>query len=420
MRLTYAGFVAVIVVWSVSGYPLVAGLAAMLGIDNRMTSIVMRATVLALAVLVLLRPSPKSARRPWLPMLLFFLFWAMYVVRMALDTILGTGELGRPALDYWTFGVGTSFLPASALLLARSLPEPRQLVRWTLWTSFAALLLGVVLGQTSVIGPNEIGYDTGRIGLESLNPISLGHVGATVFLITYWKLRSSRSLLVAKVASLAAASLGLAGIGLSGSRGPLIALLVSVLFIEASKGGRAIIWKAAIMLVPLLTLSVDLMALDKFFGITIFARFQSAIELSDMSALGRTEQIASAWRLFLDHPVLGATLEDPAFRIYPHNIVVEALMATGIIGTAFLIGFLLSVLSRAFKLAKTKNDYTEFAALFVQYLVAAQFSAGLYLTNTMWAMATLVAAVSIQHATIAKLTNQELPQSKPLGPAASQ
>lgn len=410
MRLTYSGFATAIVVLSVSGYPLTAGTTEALGIDNRVTSILMRATVLALTALVLLRTAPTSALRPSWPTLMFFLFWSMYLVRMAFDTILGTAELGRPALDYWIFGVGTCFLPASALLLTRNLPKPRIVVRWTLWTSVAALFLGLSFGQTTMISSHGDSFETGRLGLESLNPIFLGHVGATVFLIAYWKLRGDRFSLVETLVYLAIAGFGLVGIGLSGSRGPLAAALASVLFIEASKGGRAVIWKATILLVPLLTLSVDLTAIDTLFGINIFDRLQAAILLSDQSALGRTEHFASAWQLFLDYPVLGATLEDPAFRIYPHNIVVEALMATGFIGTAFLLGCLLSVLSRALKLAKKNSEYAAFSALFVQYFVAGQFSSSLYLVNTMWAMAALVAAISIydtKTAREAKLQAQE-------------
>ncbi|ALI53967.1 O-antigen ligase family protein [Celeribacter marinus] len=413
MRLTYAGFTTAILVLSVSGYPLTAGITTVLGLDNRMASVLMRAVVLLLTVLVLLRPGSTSALRPSWPILLFFLFWTIYLVRMAYDTILGTGELGRPALDYWLFGVGTSFLPASALLLTRSLPKPRGLVRWTLWTSVAALLLGLVFGQASMISSNGASFDTGRLSLESLNPISLGHVGATVFLIAYWKLRHDRVSLVTTLAYLATAGFGLVGIGMSGSRGPFIAALASVLFIEASKGGRAIIWKATILLVPLLSLSVDLTALDKFFGINLFDRLDAAIQLTDPSALGRNAQYASAWRMFLDHPVLGATLEDPAFRIYPHNIVLEALMATGFIGTAFLLGFLLSVLFRAFTLATKNSEYAAFSALYVQHFVAGQFSSSLYLVNTMWAIAALLAAISIYSTTTAREARLEAHAYRP-------
>ncbi len=132
--------------------------------------------------------------------------------------------------------------------------------------------------------------------------------------LVYWRVRMLGKDLGSRLFSLAIGLLGLYGLLVTGSRGAL--------------------------------------------GANLFSRLDTSIEGSDASVTGQVALVSSAWDMFLDAPLFGAVLEDPAFGIYPQNIIVEAFMTTGIFG----------------------------GSLFVQYCMAAQFSGAIYTASTAWAL----------------------------------
>lgn len=385
----------VVTVSSIVGYPFVASIASITDLDNRFLSIMMRLIILIASLLILMRCSKKDLLRPSKVLFIFLAFWILYLTRLTHDTLLVNLELGRSALEYWAFAVGTCFIPALAILLARNLPEPHALLQLTLMLSMIVVIVGMAFGDTAVIGTKGNVFDSGRIQLETLNPIIFGHIGATLFLIAYWKFRSQRPSILKLLVNLAIALLGVVAIGFSGSRGPLIALIAAVLFFELSKGGRGIFVKVFLLSVTLLALSIDLIALETKLGINIFSRLQGAILLTDASAVGRTEQVLSGWRIFLENPMLGGALEDPNFKIYPHNVIVESFMATGIIGGILFLIFMFLVVWRGFLITRNDSAFGVFPLLFVQYFCAAQFSGSLYSWGGMWVLATLIFSLPI-------------------------
>ncbi|MEE4213010.1 MAG: O-antigen ligase family protein [Parvularcula sp.] len=353
----------------------------------------MRAIIAVLCVVLVAWTMTYYRSRGSITFHLFLLFFAIYSIRIAYDTAFDPFPLGQPDYYYWAFAIGVSFLPALTLsLLATHLDIAKVALPIVLMGS-VVMALAIWFGDTIVRNASGQTYDTGRLALESINPISLGHVGATVFLLIYWRVRRGSIGLVAFLFWLAAALLGFYGVLASGSRGPVIAMICGLLFIELIYGGRTLIILSIISAPILAILTIDISRLEASLGTNIFSRFETAISGTDASSLARVEQLSSAWSLFLNNFAFGSSLEDPVYRIYPHNIIVEAFMALGIFGGMLLIALLFSTCLRAFRLARSDAAQSAYGALFIQYMVAAQLSGGLYGSSAMWVLLGCIAGL---------------------------
>jgi O-antigen ligase len=104
---------------------------------------------------------------------------------------------------------------------------------------------------------------------------------------------------------------------------------------------------------------------------------------ADASTEVHVEGARGAWEEFLDHPAFGSGLDESRTGEYPHNVVIESFMATGVLGGAAFSIILLCSSVAAAKLMTT-NATRWISLLYVQYLVSALVSGALYLSGTMW------------------------------------
>ena len=410
VRLRFSTLAGALLLWSIIGFPFVASTLNMLGLPSTGIVIVARTIVLAMSVVMIgaglaLRWSTYNAA-----FVLFLAFFAAYMMRITYDTVNPSHLLGRPAYMYWTFGVGVCFVPALALALFARHLDVIRVYRPLILMIVVVLLLAIWGGSTRMVGSQGDEFDTGRLALGSLNPISLGHVGGSLVILVYWRVRMLGEGFARMCLSLGLGLLGLYVLFAAGSRGPLVALILAVMFFEVVKGGRAAIFLTVAAAPFLAGLTFDLAWIEPVLGTSMFSRLDTALDGTDASSAGRLAQISSAWEMFLNSPLWGAALEDPTFAIYPHNIIVEAFMATGIFGGTMLIALLGMTIWLAFRLARSNPFLSVYGALFVQYAVAAQFSGAIYTSSTTWAM--LACIVGLQSTLRAKMPSERDSTSK--------
>ncbi|MEO0700111.1 MAG: hypothetical protein AAFY81_10435, partial [Pseudomonadota bacterium] len=241
-QLRFSIVAGVVLLWSLVGFPFVASAVNAVGLPSTGIVIAVRGVVAAvcLALIVVglvLRRSPAS-----LTYALLLAFFAAYAARIGYDTAFSPQLLSRPAYMYWAFAIGVCLVPALALSLFAPYLDVARLARPLLILSGFVLLLALVAGDTMLEGSAGGSFDTGRLGLTSLNPISLGHVATTVIIIVYWRIRMLRVVGSSLLASLTLGVLGVYVLLATGSRGPLVALIIAILFFEAVKGGRTVVF----------------------------------------------------------------------------------------------------------------------------------------------------------------------------------
>jgi O-antigen ligase len=153
---------------------------------------------------------------------------------------------------------------------------------------------------------------------------------------------------------------------LSASRGGIISLgaelgFLALVLLLRGMGGRHLYVGGLVLLVAFLTVS--------WLGINqILTRF-STLETLEVTQSKRASMRHGAWRIFLDHPVLGTglgtlqqvyppyeTLYDGKIVNHAHNDYLELLAETGIVGGLACAWFLGTVFARALKFLVTEGN----------------------------------------------------------------
>lgn len=173
---------------------------------------------------------------------------------------------------------------------------------------------------------------------------------------------------------------------LAGSRGPLVALLVCLLFFQVNNAG---LFKGLLMLsllaVPLIVFSEQIIQLLSGFGGSFIQRIMSTINTGHTS--GRDVIYADALNEFLNAPWIGNAflVQTGLFTgFYPHNMFVEAFMATGIVGGFFFVQWVYQSLRIAYQLITVGHPAAWTGILLLQYLIYGMFSNAIFLNTAFW------------------------------------
>jgi O-antigen ligase len=97
----------------------------------------------------------------------------------------------------------------------------------------------------------------------------------------------------------------------------------------------------------------------------------------------RDLSIVAAWQDFLRNPIIGSSFVGTLDGYYPHNIVVEALMATGIVGGVWFVAYLLIVLFKCFGLLYKKISFP-FAIIMLVMVASSLLSGALFMGVDIW------------------------------------
>lgn len=164
---------------------------------------------------------------------------------------------------------------------------------------------------------------------------------------------------------------------LGASRGSLLAIILPFFFLTISisnKNKRITIIVAMIITSSLIVYSAD------YFSSSVIERFLSIkndMEMGKSSAI-RLLFWKSSVLQFLENPIFGNSLECTFAKFYPHNIYLEVLLSTGLVGGIpfFILQF--NAFRIIIKIIKYTPKYSWLAALFLQSFSQNMFSGSIY------------------------------------------
>lgn len=431
MKIHLSAIFYIVVIVGTIGFPVLATTTAVAGIDNTIPSIVIRSVGLVAAmILVVNLPLETSIRFTMLPMLLT-MFWAVYFARLFHDTYFFCDALEFNSSRYWIFALGASFIPMMSLVTYRGKVNLDSLLKCLFLVCFIFLPIAFALSSTIRISGAGVAFSTGRSELPSLNPISFGHFSGVLLIISYWALRMRGLSGISLLFLLIGFVIGIYGLLASGSRGPLVAVLVTLIIFESTRKSAVPLLLGAMLLVMLLATIIGLIVvvigdeflllfpnIDAALGINLLSRFATLFQLSDASSSARVQLFFISFDQFLDHPFIGDFIEvrGPTDYPYPHNIVLEALIATGLLGTIPLIIALVLAFKASLFVIRNTPSYGWVSLLFLQQLVAVQFSGNIYGSSTFWvALGLLVVATHsypIQENSHSDIATGDTPQTQ--------
>lgn len=377
-----------VVLLTIAGYPIVAGLSQLLGVENRPLSIAMRVVVLGIATLLIVRfffsPICKKTISFWCA---WWFFWCLYLFRLTLDSLMYSDSLNLPPSEYAIFSVGTCFIPALAVTLGNVYDGVNRSLKNLLWLLIIGLILNLYLIFFSNLSNTDIVLQELRVETETLNPITIGHLGVSTLLLVLWQANDCRRMSFFKIGLLCVFGMvAIVAIVASGSRGPIVAFIISTVVYSLMLPRHFFSRKTIFAIVCLILFGIynSEKLLSTFF---ISRIFDHLFEDNARMAL-----LNSAFEIIKNNLFLGGGI-DP-LETYPHNLIVESFIVYGL-WTGFLFCYLVFFsLNRVRIFAINNSKQFWVAILFIQYFVAAMFSGAIYLSSIFWVLMALTVSSS--------------------------
>ena len=376
------------------GFFLVLALPVLLYAPNRPFTVPFRALSLWIFILFIWRCFARPRSMYAGPLLYCYLVWAViYAWRLFVYSQEATYTL-RGQYDYLMMGLGMCLIPGLAFfhtwdrnnlkVAHRTLATVGSLAGWMYCWIYRDGIATVGTGRMR--GGEFIG------DFVAINPLQVGYLGSALLILCYGTLKAKMNAWYKALSLVLMLVPGVLLIVFSNSRGPLVTLIIcSIIYLCASvkRGqllqlllsfiaillvGSGVIWYAVATQSILLERFVD-----TYYGFSEGGVHMSRLELIDLAI----QQANTA-------PLFGEFVEIREVTHYPHNIFVEAYLATGLVGCVFFIPLICGTLFIAFKLMRARTEYAWISLLFFHYFIYVMFSTAIYSNSYFWCSLGLV------------------------------
>ena len=254
-------------------------------------------------------------------------------------------------------------------------------------------------------------------GTEVLNPVSLGQLGVSVFVVTGYTLARGapvhRRRFVRIMLGAARAVVMLLAFGVviaSFSRGPILLMLIAGIALSfmpvglKARSSTSGVVRLAV-LVSLLALSAVVAAeLDRAKIISVSARFDP--RLNDSSTRERLQFFDGAVSQFETSPLLGDRYIERESMSYPHNAVLESMMSLGVVGLILALLINAAGMLIAARLVVSRSEAVWVGMLFVQYFFAQLVAGSVLMNSAFWAF--LLGCIAVFHSVVHTVTRHQL------------
>lgn len=370
-----------------SGYYAVLALLMAIGLGNnsRLITFPLRlvTTFLMLyAIGKMLKTKNRFEERKLFYYILFLIFWILYFLKILFHQN-SIAPLMRSWYEYMFYAINFCILPFFTFSLLDFYKYRRTIIKALLSSGLVMALISIFLYKEAIfmqVGRlNMLEYETGE---ATISPISLSYVGSITFALCIYELfyNNCKSLsykLYIYIVLLLSSVLFLVG----ASRSSVIALFLSllVLFLYSSVKNKIKIFTYAIISIPVFIFLLE------YTGSSIFERSSSTANNGDSG--GRFELWNAALDNFYLNPIFGNYIElvnAPGYsnigvgNMYPHNMFVEVLMSTGVVGFFIFVICFLEGLRQGLRFVQKDRYFVWVFALLIQGLSLQFFSGSIY------------------------------------------
>lgn len=373
----------------VVGYVFASGLAIPLGVqDSRMFAVPYRFLVAALSIFFIVK-NFSLKKMLSLPVVVTVVFWAFYFLKSyySYQNDVYDAEFLRQENEIYVRIVLIALLPAiSLMMLDYEKVNLAETVKWIFWVLLIFLLINTVYGLFHI--------RRGKLThIFSVYYISYGHFGTSLSLISFYLLNFHTNTQRKKLLYLFSFLFGLFIIIEGFARSPFLALVIGLIFLLVLKRSiKSLIWLAlavaALLTVIYFTVSTGVNKL------LFFERTYKWIFLGDNSL--RTPLFRRGLSIFAEHPIFGGRVLYEN-GMYPHNIFIELLMATGMVGCAlYFLRFVPVFQTGNYFFRSTQGNFqVVLFTLFLQYFILVLTSYPVYSTPEFLHLSAIIIGLSI-------------------------
>ncbi len=313
---------------------------------------------------------------------LIMVFMIMYSFRFFND-VYGNTVFSGNYQSYFFYLYLISWIPSLSFLMI-DLKRPQE---YLLTAQFTLLGLAILMTtRLSALRESQLGAAQGRISSEALNPISLGVFSGSLIIIAVYILlekKSSENWLLTRAIPFVSIALGLYFLIAAASRGPIISTAVCLLLLLVSSGKKLLYVGIPTVLAGSYVIVDFILPSLQGKGGSNLDRLTSA---GGQSTDARGDLIGKSFELFSKNwhnTIFGYGVEIPK-EGYPHNLIVESFLSTGVIGGCIFSLICLVAMIRAIDLVMSHDSWSWVAVLYVQSFLMGLSSGSLYGSAPFW------------------------------------
>lgn len=396
-----------VVLFLAFGYPIQAGLPILLNQDPGLWNMIFRAAyALILVVLLLIRLTSKKQKVNYSSIGLYALivFWFIYLIRLVFDLGFMNDRFAHRS-EFWVFSMalGNGFLPIVTITAFLKDLDLKKFLQFSYYIIIASnvLIIAIVLVQNSSGLTLDL-FNT-RVSVTGededmlvINTILIGTFGNLLASYSLFGLLNTDKKRGQKQVFLITFVLGVFVMIMAASRGPILYFLLVTLINTAYyiyRQGRKDFYKPMLK-IGIFSFSLILVVNSFSFNteeFSMFRRVENFIEARQNSEKEeRDYEWASAWTQFQDAPVFGDRFLNNYDNYYPHNLILEVLMATGVAGAFPFFFFLILFVRNVVSAFKYKLDHQAHTNVLILCIVFSTFtSGGLFTISYFWALVPL-------------------------------
>lgn len=386
------------IILSICGWPIFGSLVGISGSDaSQVPALAFRILVVAIGVIAFARHKTHDINAGIL-LVISLTFWVVYISKLIAEIYILEEPSPQTFETYIGYALTFSALPALCAFIDISDQTLNQVRKYITILSILGLSLSLLdIYAAFARGAPYFYAAMLRLGSEKMNPIALGHLCTTLVILLVCTIGASDRKLHAAAISVPIIAAAVISLFLTASKGPIVALAACLLVylirtIGFVRFGLGLLIFSALVGTALIAGSANLDASQSLLA-PLFNRFSGLASGSDdQSTAGRLIAYTGALNQFFDHPVMGDVPFERATYNYPHNIFLEVLMSTGVIGFGlFAIQFVYGAKATLGCIRGTGTVWL--GLLTLQYFIGALFSGAIYTNSLTWYLGALAIAV---------------------------
>ena len=348
---------------------------------SRNVTLPYRAFALGISIMVILLNFKKPSPHYPLALKVFLFFWAALIIRIFYDVFINSDTHLKDTSQLWLYIFGICLPSVFSIIKSYKFIDLEKTFWWISIIITFALTKNLFTNQGFQVSADRLeGRQMGNLALDS---ISFGHLGTTGILLILFALIKKKLSFSLKFFLILSLFLSLFSMLRAGSRGPIISLMIVILFWLFAQE-KNIIKGLFILIFACVIIVIFFKNIFTLIG-TISPILEQRLRLFIFEGNTSIRDVfyLKAFNAFLESPIFGKQFalfdfDNYGDFIYSHNILLDAFMGLGIIGGAMMIYFLLVAVKKTYLLIKKNNNHFWISLILMQQIVSSMISGGFY------------------------------------------
>ena len=309
-------------------------------------------------------------------LLLFISFSLAYLVRILLEYG-GPDIYHRSVRDIFFYFLSFLLIPVLFISQIRISKKQYTQIFYSILIGCAALSIATFFFYADLIGQVSRISSVVKRDSNYISPLALSYAATLGISLGFIYIMTNILSAIEKTIIISIMVSCLVPLFLGASRGSIVAFAILFIFYILNSSS---IRKKAVIVIGIILLVALIVTAQEYLGSGFLNRFLSLKEHYETGSTStfRLEIWFHTFKQFLDSPLFGDSLESTWLGYYPHNIFLEVLVTTGILGFIPFFAFIVYVFIKAKRIVGYYPQYSWVVVIFIISFVQNIFSGALY------------------------------------------